>query len=70
MLVSDARIRFTNHSAVSSVLILVLVDVGLGPSAAGASSYARRLVLILVLVDVGLGRSSKEIDLRVPLKQS
>ena len=38
-----------------NVLILVLVDVGLGPSATSRRSVTTS-VLILVLVDVGLGR--------------
>ena len=37
------------------VLILVLVDVGLGLSATGRSGLLKAMVLILVLVDVGLG---------------
>ena len=37
------------------VLILVLVDVGLGPYG-GTPACRRLVVLILVLVDVGLGR--------------
>ena len=54
MLVSDLRQLLSAIMRV--VLILVLVDVGLGR---GMVSMARcvRTVLILVLVDVGLGRS-------------
>ena len=37
------------------VLILVLVDVGLGPLRVVVAEAHDRLVLILVLVDVGLG---------------
>ena len=39
-----------------TVLILVLVDVGLGHAATEAEDLATEGVLILVLVDVGLGR--------------
>ena len=39
------------------VLILVLVDVGLGPLRVVVAEAHDRLVLILVLVDVGLGRA-------------
>ena len=41
------------------VLILVLVDVGLGQSGAKRLQTAMHAVLILVLVDVGLGQKPK-----------
>ena len=44
-------------SGLQKVLILVLVDVGLGRLPLGVRGMGRGLVLILVLVDVGLGRS-------------
>ena len=39
------------------VLILVLVDVGLGPPSHRTGDPVACVVLILVLVDVGLGRT-------------
>ena len=44
------------------VLILVLVDVGLGPARRGTLSIPS-MVLILVLVDVGLGLAGNSHDL-------
>ena len=57
MLVSDLPIIDLLKRSANNVLILVLVDVGLGRSTAG-SREIKREVLILVLVDVGLGHSS------------
>ena len=53
MLVSDPRTRFQGVM-ITTVLILVLVDVGLGHDRQAWFDPAL-LVLILVLVDVGLG---------------
>ena len=55
MLVSDC-VGYFAKSKVEEVLILVLVDVGLGLEK-GTDSTALVSVLILVLVDVGLGRT-------------
>ena len=53
MLVSDqGKLHF---GEITNVLILVLVDVGLGLSSV-KRCVKRYVVLILVLVDVGLGR--------------
>ena len=54
MLVSDRLPALSMLSSVSQVLILVLVDVGLGRVEVWNLSQAEA-VLILVLVDVGLG---------------
>ena len=53
MLVSDSG-PAQDH-CLGLVLILVLVDVGLGPLLKMLPHICFRLVLILVLVDVGLG---------------
>ena len=59
MLVSD---RVINRCMVmlNKVLILVLVDVGLGPRCLCAFEGLERNVLILVLVDVGLGLANEK----------
>ena len=60
MLVSDNFVDQCSVDWITRVLILVLVDVGLGRSIVihGVGSL---LVLILVLVDVGLGPSGDDI---------
>ena len=55
MLVSDAPGGFF-LAGYEAVLILVLVDVGLGPSTYQPNEVGVAEVLILVLVDVGLGQ--------------
>ena len=54
MLVSDGFLRRCHHD-IHLVLILVLVDVGLGPLKRAVERLKAMGVLILVLVDVGLG---------------
>ena len=56
MLVSDTHME-RPPARPRAVLILVLVDVGLGQSKMILYSSQSTSVLILVLVDVGLGRS-------------
>ena len=56
MLVSDSLRAFWRRHC-CRVLILVLVDVGLGRVLRVQAHQVLHLVLILVLVDVGLGRS-------------
>ena len=55
MLVSDRRTYPVRRRDARHVLILVLVDVGLGQTYQSLISQ-NRMVLILVLVDVGLGQ--------------
>ena len=55
MLVSDVATR-SPLALLSVVLILVLVDVGLGQAERFVTAALRTMVLILVLVDVGLGQ--------------
>ena len=55
MLVSDRRLPPKNISKQRRVLILVLVDVGLGRCQGKGELQRLGGVLILVLVDVGLG---------------
>ena len=57
MLVSDPR-KHGQHFSARRVLILVLVDVGLGHVRGVPRPRRGEPVLILVLVDVGLGHGS------------
>ena len=61
MLVSDLLHYFDSEEMVRRVLILVLVDVGLGRWMVKAGQIAKAIVLILVLVDVGLGHLLKKV---------
>ena len=54
MLVSDNYFK-KPITTITAVLILVLVDVGLGQNMKTKAELIKEVVLILVLVDVGLG---------------
>ena len=58
MLVSDASEEEAHARRIPTVLILVLVDVGLGLQCKNWHNRRKWQVLILVLVDVGLGLQS------------